>query len=71
MSDEELTPRELEELEELAIQNGVLEFQDEEVQKKVTAEVNVHKQCGVGCRQNEINEYLWNLKNPPQHINFI
>ena len=43
----------------------------EEVQKKVTEEVNVHKQCGIGCRQNEINEYLWNLKNPPQHINFI
>ena len=43
----------------------------EEVQKKVSTEVNVHKQCGIGCRQNEINEYLWDLKNPPHHINFI
>ena len=43
----------------------------EEVQKKVSEQVNVHKQCGIGCRQNEINEYLWNLNNPPQHINFI
>lgn len=43
----------------------------EEVQKKVSEKVNVHKQCGTGCRQNEINEYLWNLKNPPEHINFI
>jgi len=42
-----------------------------EVQKKVSEQVNVHKQCGIGCRQNEINEYLWGLKNPPQHINFI
>jgi radical SAM protein with 4Fe4S-binding SPASM domain len=42
-----------------------------EVQKKVSQEVNVHKQCGSGCRQNEINEYLWELKNPPQHLNFI
>jgi len=43
----------------------------EEVQKRVSEKVNVHKQCGTGCRQNEINEYLWNLKNPPEHINFI
>ena len=43
----------------------------EEVQRKVSEKVNVHKQCGTGCRQNEINEYLWNLKNPPEHINFI
>jgi radical SAM protein with 4Fe4S-binding SPASM domain len=43
----------------------------EEIQQKVTKEVNVHKQCGIGCRQNEINEYLWDLKNPPDHINFI
>ena len=43
MSDEELTPRELEELEELAIQNGVLEFQDEEVRKKVERDINVEK----------------------------
>ena len=37
MSDEELTPREQEELEELALrtgQHGELEIQEEEVQKK-------------------------------------
>ena len=57
----------------------------EEIQQKVSKQVNVHKQCGIGCRQNEINEYLWDLKNspneineniwdlknPPDHINFI
>ena len=42
-----------------------------EVQKKVSQEVNVHKECGTSCRQNEINEFLWDLKNPPDHINFI
>jgi molybdenum cofactor biosynthesis enzyme MoaA len=28
-------------------------------------------QCRVNCRMDEINRYLWNLKNPPLHINFI
>ena len=41
------------------------------VLKRATEEVDVHSQCGLGCRQNEINEYLWNLKNPPKHLNFI
>ena len=43
MSDEELSPKELEELEKLAIQNGELEFQDKEVQKKVEKDINVEK----------------------------
>lgn len=43
----------------------------QQVQKKVNDEVDVHKQCGIGCRQNEINEFLWKLKHPPKHINFI
>ena len=28
-------------------------------------------QCRVNCRMDEINRYLWELKHPPQHINFI
>ena len=46
MSDEELTPREQEELEELALrtgQHGKLEIQEEEVQKKVERDINVEK----------------------------
>ena len=46
MSDEELTPREQEELEELALrtgQHGELEIQEEEVQKKVERDINVEK----------------------------
>jgi len=28
-------------------------------------------QCRVNCRMDEINRYLWDLKNPPIHVNFI
>lgn len=42
-----------------------------EVMEKVKNEVDVHKVCGINCRQNEINEFLWTLKHPPEHINFV
>ncbi|MDP2168192.1 MAG: radical SAM protein [Thermodesulfovibrionales bacterium] len=42
-----------------------------EVMDRVKTEVNVHKVCGINCRQNEINEFLWMVKNPPEHVNFI
>ena len=42
-----------------------------EVMDMVRDSVNVHMQCGIGCRQNEINEFLWDLKNPPGHVNFV
>jgi GTP 3',8-cyclase len=28
-------------------------------------------QCRVNCRMDEINRYLWDLKSPPEHVNFI
>jgi len=27
--------------------------------------------CRINCRMDEINKYLWDLKNPPEHVNFI
>lgn len=28
-------------------------------------------QCMKNCRLDEVNRYLWDLKNPPSHVNFI
>jgi len=33
--------------------------------------LDVHKECYSGCKENSINEFLWSLKNPPPHINFV
>lgn len=41
------------------------------VHKDIEENVDVHSQCTVGCRQDYINKFLWDIKNPPEHINFV
>ena len=38
--------------------------------KWVEDELNAGK-CRINCRMDEINRYLWELKNPSDHVNFI
>lgn len=42
-----------------------------QVQQDIIDNVDVHYDCTIGCRQDYINKFLWDLKNPPEHINFI
>lgn len=41
-----------------------------EVVEKVKR-IDVHQQCYANCRSHCINEFLWGLMNPPQHVNFV
>jgi len=41
-----------------------------EIQKKMLA-VDVNKDCETNCRHYYISQFLWDLKNPPAHVNFI
>ncbi|MBF0358982.1 MAG: radical SAM protein [Magnetococcales bacterium] len=41
------------------------------VQEDIIKSVDVHKDCAIGCRQDYVNKFLWDLKNPPEHKNFI
>lgn len=42
-----------------------------EIHRDIIDNVDVHCDCTVGCRQDYINKFLWDLKNPPEHIDFI
>ncbi|KKK79157.1 hypothetical protein LCGC14_2836340, partial [marine sediment metagenome] len=41
-----------------------------QVQKKIQM-LDVNRECESNCRQYYINQFLWKLKNPPSHVNFI
>lgn len=41
-----------------------------EIVEKVK-KIDVHKECYSNCRTHAINEFLWQLKHPPDHVNFI
>lgn len=42
----------------------------EQVRKQVSCSVDVSK-CMPFCRPDSVNDFLWQLSNPPQHINYI
>lgn len=46
-----------------------LDFKDIWQNRKML-EIDVSK-CRKACRMDRVNEYLWNLKHPPKHVNFI
>lgn len=55
-------------------QNTFKEIWESSRRKKVEemAEKNLNiKNCRVNCRMDEINRYLWDLKHPLEHVNFI
>ncbi|MBI3793704.1 MAG: radical SAM protein [Nitrospinae bacterium] len=41
-----------------------------EVVEKVKL-IDVHKDCYTNCRTHAINEFLWALTHPPDHVNFV
>lgn len=38
---------------------------------KRVSEIDVHKKCYSNCRTDSINGFLWKIKNPPAHVNFV
>jgi len=40
------------------------------VMQTINSRLNI-KHCRKACRLDAINQYLWELKNPPEHVNFI
>jgi len=41
-----------------------------EVVRRV-GEIDVQRDCYANCRTDSINDFLWKLKHPPEHVNFI
>ncbi len=39
--------------------------------EKVKCEIDVHKQCYANCRTHSVNNFLWDLKSAPPHVNFV
>ncbi|MCK5579910.1 MAG: radical SAM protein [Candidatus Omnitrophica bacterium] len=56
---------------EQSFEDIVFGDQHKKVMDMLANDIDVHKECILTCRQNEINGFLWDLKNPPGHINFI
>ncbi len=41
------------------------------IQKHAATELDVKSNCMPNCRPDAVNRFLWELKNPPAHTNFI
>jgi MoaA/NifB/PqqE/SkfB family radical SAM enzyme len=39
--------------------------------QRIETDVQVHKECYASCKTNAINDFLFQLKSPPKHINFV
>ena len=39
--------------------------------KHFAEQLDVHDKCPETCKQDYMNRWLWQIKNPPQHVNFI
>ncbi len=42
-----------------------------EVISHIINKIDVRRACMTYCRHHQINKFLWNLVNPPRHVNFI
>lgn len=42
-----------------------------QVIKYIADKIDVRRGCMTYCRHHQINKFLWNLVNPPRHVNFI
>ncbi|MDH5728944.1 MAG: radical SAM protein [Gammaproteobacteria bacterium] len=42
-----------------------------QVQQDIIDNIDVHHDCTIGCRQDYLNKFLWDLENPPEHVNFV
>ena len=38
---------------------------------RLQREVDTRKECYSNCRTNNINQFLWEFENPPEHLNFV
>lgn len=55
-------------------QESFLQIWEGSRRKKIMARINSKQDmnaCRCSCRLDKINQYLWELKNPNQHVNFI
>jgi wyosine [tRNA(Phe)-imidazoG37] synthetase (radical SAM superfamily) len=50
--------------------SGIWEGERRRASLKMVQAMDITR-CRRNCRMDEINRYLWDLKNPPEHVNFI